>query len=321
MPVLSVIVPVYNTARYLRECARSILTQTLADLELILVDDGSTDGSGAVCDDLAALDARVTVLHTDNGGVSAARNRGLDIARGDFIGFIDSDDAAHPEMFARLYRAALDAGADIACCGYQRMDKDLRPCSEPSGFANTTLTGLQALENLYTDDYVYFTIPCNKVFKAALFADYRFPVGKRYEDGHAAFRLLQKSNIVVCLSEALYFYRTHAESFTQAGLSVTNLDAVDSVIDTVLFLTEKRLFALAEKAQAKLVAGLMRNLKRFDLSQPKIRDKFRAIRREILPLYPGIMKNTRLTAKEKLLVTAFRLSPRLCKRIIEVRHL
>lgn len=321
MPVLSVIVPVYNTAPYLQACAQSILAQSLADLELILVDDGSTDGSGFLCDVLAAADRRVVVLHTDNGGVSAARNRGLDRARGDFIGFVDSDDALHPAMYARLYRAARDEGADIACCGYRRTDENLREHGEPSVFPESTLNGLQALEYLFTDDYVYFTIPCNKLFKAALFADYRFPTGKRYEDGHAAFRLLQKSGTVVCLPEALYSYRTHAESFTQAALTVTNLDALDSVIDAVHFFTEKGLSSLAQKAQIKLVAGLMRNVRRFDLGQPDIAEKFRAIHRDFLPLYHGILKIPDLTRKEKLLVTAFRLSPRLCKRIIEVRHL
>lgn len=116
-PLVSVIIPVYNAEEYLRRCVRSVLDQTMKELELILVDDGSTDGSGLICDEMAKTDDRVVVIHKTNGGVSDARNRGLDIARGSYIGFVDSDDYVDADIFAYLYGLARRYSADLVQCG------------------------------------------------------------------------------------------------------------------------------------------------------------------------------------------------------------
>ncbi len=124
MPNLSIIVPIYKVEPYLRRCIDSILAQTFTDFELILIDDGSPDGCGAICDEYAQKDNRIIVIHQENQGVSAARNAGLDIARGEFIGFVDPDDWVSPEMFESLHRAAVQNGRDIAICGLCYVDAD-----------------------------------------------------------------------------------------------------------------------------------------------------------------------------------------------------
>ncbi|MBR5282462.1 MAG: glycosyltransferase [Alistipes sp.] len=125
MVLISIIVPVYNTEKYLDRCIQSILAQTYTDFELLLVDDGSTDSSGAICDKYAAEDSRVKVFHKENGGVSSARNFGLDKARGEWIGWVDSDDYIAPNMYKHLLNAAITENADIAYCDYADIDGDL----------------------------------------------------------------------------------------------------------------------------------------------------------------------------------------------------
>ena len=140
-PLLSIIVPVYKVENYLQKCIDSILAQTFTDFELILVEDGSPDGCPALCDAAAAKDARIRVLHQKNGGLSAARNAGLDVARGEWIGFVDSDDYIAPEMYETLYKAVQSTGADLALCDYAAVDEAGIPCLPP-------YTGL-AQRNLY----------------------------------------------------------------------------------------------------------------------------------------------------------------------------
>ena len=146
-PLLSIIVPVYNVENYLQKCIDSILAQTLTDFELILVDDGSPDGCPALCDAAAAKDARVRVIHQKNGGLSAARNAGLDVARGAWIGFVDSDDYIAPEMYEKLYRAVQSTGADLALCDYAKVDEAGVPCVQThAAVPQKSLTGRELLQ-------------------------------------------------------------------------------------------------------------------------------------------------------------------------------
>ena len=123
-PAVSIIVPVYNTERFLNRCIDSVLAQTYSDWELLLVDDGSTDSSGSICDEYATQDSRIRVFHKENGGVSSARNLGLDYARGEWITFVDSDDYIAPDMIEKLYETQKRNNADITVCGYRWVDKE-----------------------------------------------------------------------------------------------------------------------------------------------------------------------------------------------------
>ncbi len=146
-PLLSIIVPVYKVENYLQKCIDSILAQTFTDFELILVEDGSPDGCPALCDAAAAKDARIRVLHQKNGGLSAARNAGLDVARGEWIGFVDSDDYIAPEMYETLYKAVQSTGADLALCDYAAVDEAGIPCLPPyTGLAQRIFTGRELLK-------------------------------------------------------------------------------------------------------------------------------------------------------------------------------
>ena len=141
-PLLSIIVPVYKVENYLQKCIDSILAQTFTDFELILVEDGSPDGCPALCDAAAAKDARIRVLHQKNGGLSAARNAGLDVARGEWIGFVDSDDYIAPEMYETLYKAVQSTGATLPCAITLRWTRQAYPaCRRTPGLHSGSLPG------------------------------------------------------------------------------------------------------------------------------------------------------------------------------------
>ena len=320
-PKVSVIIPVYNVEPYLRRCVDSVLAQTFTDIEVILVDDGSTDLSGTICDDFKEKDERVTVKHISNSGVSVARNIGLNNAAGEYVAFIDSDDTIAPEMIEQMLCALQKENADLCICGFQRVSENYVPAGNKSSVSFQVLTGMQALEKLYTNDYLYFTIACNKLFKRSLFNALRFPEGKLFEDGYVAFRYYFASRTVVCLPDCYYFYLTRSNSITTSSLSVKNLDGLDAEVDSIDFLKEKGCFDLLAKAQTKYVGAVIYNLKRFDLKQKDVQIKFRDLRRDFKRLYAGIMKSSMLSKKEKFIITLFRINPRLCKLIIKVKKL
>lgn len=153
MPLVSVIIPVYNTEKYLDRCINSVLAQTLSDIEVLLIDDGSTDGSGKKCDDYARKDKRIHVIHTSNQGVSHARNRGLEQAKGEYISFIDSDDWIDSDMIATLYRLMQTHHADLSTCGYIIEDENGSIIYNIKEKAIYTLNKWDAIYSLFHDKY------------------------------------------------------------------------------------------------------------------------------------------------------------------------
>ena len=172
-PEISVIVPVYKVERFLPACIDSLLAQTFADFELILVDDGSPDGCPVLCDAAAEKDNRVRVLHKPNGGVSTARNAGLDMARGKWIAFVDSDDSVQPDYLEKMYTAARAVGADIALCGGQCVDEEGRVIGpgEPR-ITDEVMDREEALRRLVTPED---QVPWNKLYRRELCDGLRYP--------------------------------------------------------------------------------------------------------------------------------------------------
>lgn len=202
-PRISVIVPVYKVEVYLRKCLDSIVGQTYRNLEIVLVDDGSPDDCGTICDEYAAKDERIKVIHQKNGGVSAARNAGLDAAAGEWIGWVDSDDWIEPDMYEYLLDHALRAEADIAVCS--RFER-YRDRSVFRGWEQElTLDTEKALELLLKNDVMQNYL-CDKLWRRSLFDGIVFPEGRTFEDIAVMHRLFMRARQVVCLPDAKYNY-------------------------------------------------------------------------------------------------------------------
>ncbi|MBQ9467498.1 MAG: glycosyltransferase [Clostridia bacterium] len=209
--MISIIIPVYNVVRYIRQTLESVAAQTYADLEVILVDDGSTDGSGGICDEFAAADRRFKVFHTANRGVSAARNLGLDESHGEYVGWVDADDWTEPEMFRTLLRALNEADADISVCAYRY---EYLTCSKPcyGGVKDCILRGDGIVRALAGGEFG--NVFWNKLFRRRCWDDVRFPVDRVFEDVAVLHETALTAKTVVFISDTLYHYRKREESST-----------------------------------------------------------------------------------------------------------
>ena len=196
--LISVIVPVYNVERYLRRCVDSILHQTYQDLEVLLVDDGSTDASGAICDEYAAREERVTAVHQKNGGLSAARNTGLERAKGTYLCFVDSDDFLDSRMLETLCRDLQEQNADVAVVGFRMFEREEELAPAELTVPVQCMTGREAIRStLVSDELGDFA--WNKLYKRELFRDIRYPLGRMMEDQGTTYRIFQQcSKVVYC---------------------------------------------------------------------------------------------------------------------------
>lgn len=237
-PLISVVVPIYNVEQYLERCIDSILHQTYEHLEIILVDDGSPDISGAICDSYLVLDQRIKVIHKRNGGLSEARNAGLEMASGEFIAFIDSDDAIMPEMIEKLYERIVTDRSDMAFCGYRQVSQKGDILSEVF-LPDNVLTGFEALKASYENEGVLYTIACNKLYKKHLFQDIRYPVGKYHEDEFTTYLIIDQCSRISILREPLYIYVCRDNSIMQEPYSVKRLDGIEASYERYFYFREK----------------------------------------------------------------------------------
>lgn len=204
--LISVIVAIYNIEEYIQRCVDSIRSQTYSNLEIILVDDGSEDGSGRLCDDYAAKDGRIRVIHKANGGLSDARNAGMELARGEYIGFVDGDDWIEADMYRAMYEACERGKAQIAACRYKQITKS--GMIDGSAGNSVLLSRAEALEVYLCGDerYLIYNSVWSKLFARELIADMRFPVGKNSEDIMFTTRAFCRMERLAYLDTAYYNY-------------------------------------------------------------------------------------------------------------------
>lgn len=209
---ISVIVPVYKVEQYLNRCIQSIVNQSYNDLEIVLVDDGSPDECPAICDSWAERDQRIKVIHKENGGLSSARNAGLDIATGDYIAFVDSDDYAASNMFEIMLDAAIRNNVDVACCGRVRVST----ASKVEMFTlpeEQVFTGEEAIKQLLIGGAIE-EAAWDKLYKADIFDKRRFPDGEINEDIVQTIEILGACRQIVHVGRALYYYCENKNSIT-----------------------------------------------------------------------------------------------------------
>lgn len=205
--MVTVIIPVYNVQEYLARCINSVLAQTYCDIEVILVDDGSTDDCGNMCDNYAKQDSRIKVIHKKNGGLSSARNAGLDVMTGDYVSFIDSDDFVHPQFIEKLLQAK-GSDAQIAIGRWQECNEGETPVVADVMWGDiVSFTQEEAINDIYYQRQLTHSA-CSRIFDAHLFEDLRFPEGMLYEDLAISYDLLKKVTKVTYIKHGppIYYY-------------------------------------------------------------------------------------------------------------------
>lgn len=235
MPTISVIVPVYKVEKYIHRCVDSILGQTYADFELILVDDGSPDNCGAICDEYAAKDSRVVVIHQENGGLSAARNAGLRVSRGRYIAFVDSDDCIHTKMYETLLSVLDDSDADFVKSNFCRFTDEIpKPPIVP--IKVTTYTSEEALHDFMCTEYSPIkhmkSTVCDALYKRKMFflddiLEITFPVGKINEDTYIFPELILRAKRIAHVDVAYYYYFIREDGIMHADIGEREINSCD----------------------------------------------------------------------------------------------
>lgn len=258
--MISVIVPAYNVALYLERCVASLVSQTYADLEIILVNDGSTDNTGKLCDLLSERDARIRVVHKENGGLSDARNAGIDCAKGEFYSFIDGDDFIEPDTYECMISEMNDPNVSMVVGGFFVTDiqgnTNISVCEEKK-----SLTKEDAFKDLFGDNNISQS-SCNKLFRSVLFENIRYKKGIINEDMEILPRLLDVSNHIVLLDKPVYHYIKKPDSITSSNYSIKRYKAIKIESDIYRMCKKKypQLQPYASYYELKSLYGMLCNL-------------------------------------------------------------
>ncbi|MBQ7300531.1 MAG: glycosyltransferase family 2 protein [Clostridia bacterium] len=230
-PLISVIVPVYRVEKCLHRCVDSILGQTYKNFELILVDDGSPDNCGILCDEYAQKDSRIRVIHRENGGLSAARNSGIEIAKGEYLTFIDSDDWVHPSFLELLVIPTLKERVGVSICGYIREGA----FPDVNFKLKQVYYELMNAEDLLEKHFWNYNYAWGKIYRRTLFADVRYPEGKVFEDSFTTYKLLFQCDQVAYFDIPLYYYYVNGDGITKSPWTPRELVIFDAMREQLEF--------------------------------------------------------------------------------------
>lgn len=250
--LISVIVPVYKVEDLLSRCVDSIARQSYQNLEIILVDDGSPDRCGEICDDYARRDSRIRVIHKPNGGLSDARNAALDIASGAYLTFVDSDDWIHADYVSTLYRLCHERASEISVCRFRRTEQCMEDIVPPSSDVQT-LSNCETLRQLVGPRHTLLTVAWAKLYKTSVFTGIRFPVGRIHEDEFTTYRVIGNATSVTLTSAPLYYYWQRPDSIMGTGKNKKgSLDAINAYQERARFIEQLGMMDLLGEANAQL---------------------------------------------------------------------
>jgi len=302
-PLISVIVPVYNVEAYLSRCVDSILAQTYENLEIILVDDGTKDSSDKICDDYAARDPRVKVIHKENGGLSSARNAGMDIARGEYIGFVDSDDWIEPDMYRHMLTLAEAYEAKLVCAGRYDVysatgEKKVGLCPKKE----EVVTGEELARRIFLWDHID-SAAWDKLYHRSLLTEIRYPLGKICEDVPTTYRIALLAGKAVLCDKPFYNYYHRPGSITTTSVSEKNYHFCEHT-EKVYAHVREVCPAIADAARFQRVRSLSHILLLLDTAPAEVRkpheEKYRVIRRRLSEHWRFILSCPYFGKQEKI---------------------
>ena len=314
---ISVIVPVYNVEQYLERCVDSIINQTYKNLEIILVNDGSTDNSGQLCDELARKDDRIRVVHKKNGGLSDARNVGIDEAEAELVGFIDSDDYIDEDMYEVLINNLKAANADLSMCGHYDVYNNV-PESQVSDKKTWELSPQEAIK-MVMEAKILSVTAVNKLYKKSLFSELKFEIGKIAEDAFIMIKLLDKCNKIVATNEKKYYYVHRENSITTQKFSLKFLNVIEAYEQNKEIII-KKYPELKEVAQMRMNWAYFYVLDRLlldkEYNDKKLENKLISYLKDHSK---GILTDSLFTKGRKIGFVALLLNRNLYRKIIENR--
>ena len=314
MPKISIIVPVYNIENYIERCIDSIIGQTYDNLEVILVDDGSTDKSGLVCDEYAQKDSRVKVIHKENGGLSSARNCGLDNAHGDFIMFVDGDDYISKSMCRILYSSIVENDSDMAVCSINNIDENgnaIDFLNDDDPLRDRVMSKTEFQDALIHKGNWYYSVAWNKLYKAEILKDVRYPLNHIHEDEFVIHHIIDNCKTISTVTDRLYNYISHSTSITHKKYNIRRLDIMTALTDRVMF------YIKTEASRDVITTTAVENVKtlyitymRSDMNEAGVKDRYCQIEKELKKAIRAVLRY-RMRISYRLFLTANLISPRL----------
>lgn len=315
MALVSIIIPVYNVKKYLPRCMESVLAQSLREFEVLLVDDGSTDGSGALCDEYARADERVQVFHQENGGLSQARNTGLAHAKGEYLTFVDSDDFLHPQFLMELVTLLRDTGAQVSVCRYLPVEEGAEPIEESQGPAQSPvcLSGRQAVEKIVLESRRFMITAWGKLYSAGLAQWLRFPQGRLHEDEFVTYKVFFQAQKVAVSSKRYYYYLQRGGSIIRQSFQEKRLDKLDALREAVSFFEQRGEQQLSRAAKKRYLLNVQIAWYRVHAGMKNSRELQRRLQREHGEFYRENWKDVKgiCGLTDRVSVAVFRLWPRL----------
>lgn len=242
LPKISIIIAVYNVKDYISKCIESVLNQTYENLEIIIVNDGSTDTSGEICECYSKKDDRIILMQQENQGSAVARNNALDVASGEYIGFVDSDDWIEPDMFYTLYNIVIEHGADISICNFYYAN--MAQNGEIALYAGECEKNITIMENedkmtYYFNYIIYSIVPWNKLYNKTLFNEIRFTCNKIVDDAFTTYKLIDKANRMIAIPDCKYYYLQRSTAVTKKRFSLNDLQRIEASIERYNYIATK----------------------------------------------------------------------------------
>jgi len=313
--LISIIIPVYKVEDYIHRCVNSLLRQTYKNLEIILVEDGSPDRCGEICDEYATLDNRVKVIHKKNGGLSDARNAGIDICKGDYIAFIDSDDWINDIYIEKLYQLLKQTNSDIAVCNFIRtsIENIKVDILEEQIYEYSNIEALAQFEDEF---YVQMVIACGKLYKSNLFKGIRFPVGKLHEDEFTTYKVIFNAKKITLTTMQLYYYWQRECSIMGNGFSLKGgLDAIEAIEERANFLGSIKEILIRDKTLRTVFnkyKTVNDNINLFGTTEDKIKFRGKFIK------FKAKLRETNQCVAFKIYYELYYIMPKLTNKILKI---
>lgn len=310
---ISIIIPIYNVEKYLKKCIDSLIQQTYENIEIILVDDGSTDNSGRICDCYALNDNRIKVVHQKNGGVSSARNTGLRHSTGNYIGFVDPDDWIDKNMYERMLEVLKNNNSSISMCSYIYEYGDSKLNELKPDLVEQNLSSDELISKLFVPNSYYYTILCNKLYKANLWNGIKFPEGYVHEDEAVIHIIYDRCDQMSTISNEYYHYRMVNTSITHTNDQIRRIDFANALSLRLNYFYQRKRFDYCEKMLDEILYLTLNGFITKQLDKVSLHKIKKIIKSNFLK----IIKEKKYSTKFKMSILICCFSPHLYGRIIK----
>ncbi len=317
--LISIIIPIFNTEKYLTRCIDSVLNQTYKNIEILLIDDGASDNSPTMCDNYALNDSRVRVFHNSNGGLSDARNFGIEKSTGEYLVFVDSDDYISSSMIEILYNQIILDNSDISISSFNYVSPDgsiMDLKADDKVISNEVITTLMAYDRLCGPHKTIYIVAWNKLYKKQLFDNIKYPLSKQHEDLMVAHLLYEKCASISCINLPLYNYVQHHESIMGKGFNIKHLDMAEAYLIHTEFFSEKRMWYNAVFCLKYVRRLLAIGRFRLNMENATVINRFKELKKWYNKIFFKVLMHTK-TFKTFKYTLLFYFSPKLYQKYWE----